>query len=205
VTGGPSPEGAPAGRSSEGRTRPSRELPAGPLTLHAFDGDEGPVLNRLIVRNLDHLRPWMPWAQERPSEGTNVEYVRRTVGEWEEGTGFGYWLRENDTGEMVGCAGLHRRLGPHGLEIGYWVSADRVRRGYATAAARALTTAGFGVAGVDRVEIHCDEANAASAGVPRRLGYRLERTDDVEARAPSETGRHQVWVVGADAWLTASS
>jgi RimJ/RimL family protein N-acetyltransferase len=180
------------------------------VTLRAFEGDEGPVLSRLVAQNLDHLRPWMPWARAAAGLDSHVEYVRRTIDEWEQGTGFGYWLREEASGEMVGCAGLHRRIGPRGLEIGYWVSADRVRRGYATASARALTTAAFELPGVEWVEIHCDEANLASAGVPRRLGYVLERVEEVAAQAPSETGRHQVWVVDAAtwharAWFTASS
>ena len=58
----------------------------------------------------------MPWAREAPSEEVNAEFVRRTIEEWESGVGFGYWLREEATGEMVGCAGLHRRVGPRGLE-----------------------------------------------------------------------------------------
>ncbi len=170
------------------------------MTLRAFQGDEGPVLSRLVAKNLEHLRPWMPWAQAPPGADAHSGYVRASIEEWERGEGFGYWLREEASGEMVGCAGLHRRIGPGGLEIGYWVSEDRVRRGYATASARALTTAAFGLPGVERVEIHCDEANLASAGVPRRLGYRLERVDEVAVQAPSETGRHQVWVVDAASW-----
>jgi RimJ/RimL family protein N-acetyltransferase len=147
----------------------------------------------------------MPWAKEEPTEEANVAYLRRVVEEWERGVGFGYWLQEESAGEMVGCAGLHGRIGPGGFEIGYWVSADRVRRGYATESARALTTAAFDMPGVERVEIHCDEANVASAAVPRHLGYRLARVDAVAPQAPSETGRHQVWVVDAASWLKGAS
>lgn len=44
------------------------------------------------------------------------------------------------------------------------------------------------------VEIHCDEANARSAAVPRRLGYALARTEDRDVAAPAEVGRQQIWV-----------
>ncbi len=179
---------------------PPRALAAGGVTLQAFNGDEGPVLAQLVVENLEHLRPWMPWAQVAPTVQSNVEFVRRTIDEWERGAGFGYWLREEASGEMVGCAGLHRRIGPGGLEVGYWVSAGRTRRGYATASARALTTAAFGLEGVERVEIHCDAANVASAGVAKRLGFRLDRIEDVPAQAPSETGREQIWVADGASW-----
>lgn len=186
-------------------TSPPKELSAGAVTLRAFSGDEGPAVFRLVARNVEHLRPWMPWAQAAPTEEANADFVRQSVHERERGTAFGYWMCENSTGEMVGCAGLHGRIGAGGFEIGYWVSADRVRRGYATESARALTTAAFDLPGVERVEIHCDEANEASAAVPRRLGYRLERIDDVTVQAPSETGRHLVWVVDAETWVRASS
>lgn len=36
--------------------------------------------------------------------------------------------------EVVGGCGLHRRVGPGGLEIGYWVHAAWTRRGIAAAA-----------------------------------------------------------------------
>ncbi len=175
------------------------------MSLRAFNGEEGPALNRLVIRNLEHLRPWMPWAREAPTEEANVEYVQRTLQEWERGVGFGYWLREEATGEMVGCAGLHGRAAPRRLEIGYWVSADRVRRGYATASARALTTAAFAMPGIEQVEIHCDVANVASAAVPKRLGYRLDRVVPVAKQAPSETGRHLVWVIDAASWIAAAT
>jgi RimJ/RimL family protein N-acetyltransferase len=57
------------------------------------------------------------------------------------------------------------------LEIGYWIHAGFLRRGLATRVSCLLTDAAFTVAGIERVEIHHDKANVASAGVPRRLGF----------------------------------
>ncbi len=67
-----------------------------------------------------------------------------------------------------------RTLG--GLEIGYWVRADCVGQGLATEATRALTTEGLALPGIDRIQIHCDPANRASAAIPRKLGYRHRET-----------------------------
>jgi RimJ/RimL family protein N-acetyltransferase len=53
-----------------------------------------------------------------------------------------------------------------------------MRHGYATSAAGALTGVALSLPGVTRVEIRCDVANLASASVPRRLGYRLDRVVD---------------------------
>ena len=63
------------------------------------------------------------------------------------------------------------RIGPGGLEIGYWVHHAYTRRGLATAAAAALVEQAFRLPGVDRLEIVHDELNVASGGVPRKLGF----------------------------------
>lgn len=186
----------------------ARVLHAGAVTLVAYDGTEAPVLASVVGANLAHLGPWMPWAQRAPTVAEEEEVVARFRAQWDAGTAYAYWLREEGTGELVGGAGLHARVGEGGLEIGYWVRADRIRRGYATATARALTTAAFGVEGIVRVEIHCDETNLASARVPARLGYRLARVAASPREAPGESGREMVWVMDAETWasiVTASS
>lgn len=76
----------------------------------------------------------------------------------------------------MGGTGLHPRVGPGALEIGYWISVRHVGRGYATEAAAALTRVAFEVHGVERMEIRCDPRNEASAAVPRKLGYTHEAT-----------------------------
>ena len=75
---------------------------------------------------------------------------------------------------------------PH--EIGYWLRDDATGRGFVTAAAGALTDAGVALDGIERVEIHCDEANVRSAAVPRRLGYRLDRIEPESITAPGDLG-----------------
>jgi RimJ/RimL family protein N-acetyltransferase len=186
--------------------RPPAQLPAGPVTLVAFEGIEAAALYRAVAENIDHLRPWMPWAAAVPTESAQAEFISQTRRDWEAETAFGYWMREDATGALVGCAGLHHRVGPRAIEIGYWVSASRVRRGYATESARALTSAAFALPGMERVEIHCDEANVASAGVPRRLGYRLDRViRDAPVEAPGERGPEMIWTMSAADWLKAPS
>ena len=87
-------------------------------------------------------------------------------------------------GEVVGGTGLHGRIGPGGFEIGYWVTAERTRQGIATEAARALTAVAADRPGIDRVEIHHDQDNVASAGIPRALGYEMVEHRAVEPTAP---------------------
>ncbi|MDQ3642840.1 MAG: GNAT family N-acetyltransferase, partial [Actinomycetota bacterium] len=112
------------------------------------------------------------------------------------GQSMGFGLFEDDGhGELVGGFGLHDRRGPGILEIGYWVRSDRTGRGYATAAARALTAVALdSFPEVSRIEIRCDPANRASAAIPAKLGYVLDGTEDVAVEAGGQTGRQEVWV-----------
>ena len=102
-------------------------------------------------------------------------------------------------GALVGTIGLHRKTGAHSAEIGYWIGVAHTRRGYGTAAARAVTLMAETLPGVRQVEIQCDEANVASAGIPRKIGYRLDRIENHEPEAPGERGRRMIWVWEAGA------
>jgi len=189
-----------------GEDRPSvppERIEAGPVVLRRLTADDAPALSAAAVASLEHLRPWMPWATP---EGVSVETQRRRLGgpegAWTPSSGYQYGMFLAG-GELVGACGLHRRIGPSALEIGYWVHVEHVRRGFATAAAGALTAAGFGVRGVQRMEIQCDEANAASAAVPPRLGYRLAGRVAHAVEAPGEVGTRLVWVLYRRAWEAA--
>jgi RimJ/RimL family protein N-acetyltransferase len=172
------------------------KLSAGILTrIRPSDADE---IASAVAASLGHLRPWMPWATEAAAQPA-AQYERGLAAEalWEAGSDFIYVLRPDEAGPVIGNFGLHTRVGPGAVEMGYWMHASYVRQGYATAAADALTEAALVLPGVDRVEIHTDEANTASAAIPARLGYRQERIDTRAPEAPSESGRLQIWVTAA--------
>ncbi|MGH2587308.1 MAG: GNAT family N-acetyltransferase [Dehalococcoidia bacterium] len=59
-------------------------------------------------------------------------------------------------------------------EIGYMLARDVWGQGYATEAARALLTAGFGALGLHRIYAECELENTASWRVLERLGMRRE-------------------------------
>ncbi len=94
---------------------------------------------------------------------------------------------------MAGGIGLHDRIGPAAMEIGYWCHIAHTGRGIITRAAHALTAAAFALPHLGRVEIHCDAANVRSAAVPRRLGYVLVSTAARPRTAPADSGIGMVW------------
>jgi len=179
---------------------PPGRIDLGRLVLRRLRPDDAAAVSAAAGESLDHLRPWMAWATP---EGTSVEVQRRRLlgaaGTWTPAGGYEYGVFLLD-GRLVGACGLHRRVGPAALEIGYWVHVAHTRQGVATAAAGALTAAGFGVRGIERMEIRCDEANVASAAVPPKLGYRLAGRIDHEPEAPGEVGTRLVWVLHRREW-----
>ncbi|GAA2089370.1 GNAT family N-acetyltransferase [Kitasatospora saccharophila] len=176
--------------------RPPELLPVGGgAHLRRRTLADAAALNAAVNANLAHLSPWMPWAQHAPTLAESEQLSVRGEAAWERGTDFLYLLGlDADPAVVIGAFGLHSRLGPGALEVGYWVHHEHTGRGLATAAARALTGAALALPGINRAEIHCDESNAASAAVPRKLGYVLDRIDQEAPIAPAETGRKMIWV-----------
>ena len=172
------------------------ELPAGVLSrIRESDAEQIAAAARA---SMAHLQPWMPWATEAAlAPEPQRAHARQAQEQWAQDAAYLYTLRRNLDGPVLGTFGLHRRIGPGALEIGYWLHVGATGQGYATQAAGALTQAALALADISRVEIHPDEGNKASAAVAQRLGYRLDRVDIRPAEAPAETGRRQIWVSGS--------
>jgi len=181
-------------------------LPAGAVTLCRWLVADTADALAAIEASIDYLRRWMDWAADGvPSEPDQRELFRRGEAAFESGAEFGYLLREVGTEDVVGGFGLSPRVGPGAIEMGYWVRSDRQSRGYATAAARALTAAAFEwLPEVQVVEIHVDEANKASARVPSKLGYRVGRREQRERLTPGQSGKFVIWVMDRQEWQRAA-
>jgi RimJ/RimL family protein N-acetyltransferase len=153
------------------------------------------LVARTVSENLDHLSPWMPWAVPAAATPTaQRERLVRVEQSWEDGTDYTFLLLDQPESVLLGIFGLHRRIGPAAVELGYWLSGDAVGKGYASLAAGALTEAALGFPDVARVEIHCDQANHRSQRIPQRLGYRLDRIEPDQIEAPAEVGRSMIWI-----------
>jgi RimJ/RimL family protein N-acetyltransferase len=166
------------------------------IVLRRHRADDLDALHAVIEENRDHLRPFMPWADQARAQ--TAEFLERAVADWDAGTNFNLLITVPPSGvdpeEILGGTGLHARGAEGSFEIGYWLSEAATRRGVITAAAGRLTDIALAMDGIDAVEIHCDEANLKSAAVPRRLGYVLDRTIERPPAAPGEHGRLMAWV-----------
>ncbi len=147
------------------------------LVIRCWQPVDAPLLKAAIDSSIEHLRPWMPWAENEPTDlDAKIALLRHWRGQFDLGQDFVYGIFSSDEAEVLGGTGLHTRLGPDAREIGYWVRSDRINQGIATETAAALTRVAFEIDRLDRVEIHCHADNVRSAAVPRKLGFTHEAT-----------------------------
>lgn len=179
---------------------PAYRVETARLVLRCWHPEDAPLLKAALDANVEHLKPWMPWAHAEPEElQTKIDRLRLFRGNFDLGRDFVYAVFDPAETHVLGGSGLHTRVGEAAREIGYWVHVDHIRQGYATELSAALTRVAFDVDGVERVEIHCDPKNTASASVPRKLGFAHDAT--LRARMKTHDGSPRdamIWSLLAD-------
>ncbi len=185
--------------SGSGRRLPERLDGPDDVVVRRWVSEDAEALVAAVTESAEHLRPWMPWMAQEPM---SVDQRVRMIEDWErDATSGGEVVMGVFVGDRVaGGTGLHRRLGAHGLEIGYWIHVGFVRRGLATLVSALLTDAGFALPEIKRVQISHDKANRASGGVPRKLGFRLAQETPDPIDAPGEMGISCCWQISREEW-----
>jgi RimJ/RimL family protein N-acetyltransferase len=164
------------------------------------------MLLEAITKSVEHLRTWMPWANDEPSSlDDKINLIRIFRGQFDLGTDFIYGIFNKTETEIIGGTGLHPRIGKYAKEIGYWISVHHINQGFATETAHALTKVGFEIDKLDRIEIHCAPDNIQSRNIPQKLGYTLEailknRTVDSQGN-PRDT---MIWTLFKDDYQKSS-
>jgi len=172
---------------------------SGSVSVRRWTEADAAALSSAVAESTEHLRPWMEWASEPPlSLQARRRQIRQMEVRWAAGGDCNYVIRVGDA--VAGACGLHRRVGPDGLEIGYWLHPLFTGRGVATTAAGLLTDAAFTMPEIEFVEIHHDQANLRSRAVPERLGFRLVASTPDEVSAPNELGISCEWRMTRDEW-----
>ena len=169
------------------------------LILRCWGPEDAPALQEITAINKEHLLPFMPWAVDEPqSVEQKVELTRKFRALFDRGEDFVYGIFNQDESRALGGTGLHTRLNDNALEIGYWLHKDFINQGLITEATAALTKIAFELYHVERMEIHCAVENAASAAVPRKLGYVHEATRRRLAFAYGQSSDRMIWTLFAD-------
>ncbi len=182
-------------------TRPIADAAVhGEVTVRRWAPEDGAELRAVILASAEQLRPRMVWVDLwAPADCDPAATVDGWNDDWREGGDLHVGIFEGGT--ISGGGGLHRRIGDDGLEIGYWLGSHARGRGLATIAAGLLTDLAFADAAIGRVRIAHDVTNAASEGIPKRLGYVAVGESACERPlGPADTGRDRIWEVTRAAW-----
>lgn len=170
------------------------------LLLRCKSPADAPALKAAIDRNLDHLRPWMPWAMNEPSEvGEIVDRIRRFRAAFDRDEDYALGIFDPTGERVLGGTGMHLHDEGRTFEIGYWMDKDHTGRGLTTEAVAAQCRLAFEVHGVRRVEIRCDPENTPSARIPEKLGFKREGVLRQQDRSPAGEPRDTVvWALVPD-------
>jgi len=146
------------------------------VVVRPYRPGDGAAVFEAVDQSRAHLDAWMPWTHHHGTTEDTEAWVRRAAASWAARQDLPAGMFDG-SGRFLGGLGLHRfdwRAGR--FEIGYWVRADEIGRGYVTEAVRLLTALCFARLEANRVEIHCDARNVRSAAVAERLGFVAEGT-----------------------------
>jgi RimJ/RimL family protein N-acetyltransferase len=151
------------------------ELRGERVVVRPYRESDAQALFEAMTESRDHLRPWLPFADEHQTVDESRHWINQQVANWILRDDLVLSIWEKASGRYLGGTGLH----PHDweigyFEIGYWVRASAEGYGYVTEAVRLLTDYALDSLKANRLEIRCDELNVRSAAIPKRLGYVLE-------------------------------
>jgi ribosomal-protein-serine acetyltransferase len=164
-------------------------------SLHADDVD---ALYAVSVADQEHLRVWMPWANDVQRAHTE-KYVTSILGRVASEEALPALIVDGE--QVVGSVGFNRILHEHGqAEIGYWLAKSHEGRGLMTAAVRALLRHGFEVLDLHRISIGAAPGNARSRAIPERLGFTEEGVLRESERFPDRFGDIVVYSILRHEW-----
>jgi RimJ/RimL family protein N-acetyltransferase len=151
------------------------ELETERLTIRVPRAGDGPDVNAAIMRSLDTLQPWMPWAKEPPSVEESESRCRKARAKFLLREDITLRLYLKGTRTVVGSSGLHSiDWSVPKFELGYWVGKSFEGQGYATEAVRGIATFALERLSAQRLEILVDERNERSRRIPERCGFVFE-------------------------------
>ncbi|MFN7698303.1 MAG: GNAT family N-acetyltransferase [Deltaproteobacteria bacterium] len=153
---------------------PAYKLLTDRLVVRCYEPRDAHDVHEVVTRNKAHLVPFMGWALREPTSfEERVDLLRSFRGRFDLGDDYYYGIFLRD-GSFVGGTGLHPRVGPNGIEIGYWIDERHEGKGFVTEVAAALAKHALTDLALGRVEIHCDPENGPSNRIAEKLGFTRE-------------------------------
>ena len=130
-------------------------------------------MTAVVRRNLERLRPWMPWAVDDYSIEMANEFIARSLRAFADEGRFEAVIIYD--GKIVGCIGFHNLDKVNrSAHIGYWIDGEHEGKGIVTRCCLAVINYLFETVNLNRVQINCNVDNHRSRAIPERAGFKLE-------------------------------
>lgn len=139
--------------------------------------EDAAAIYHAIDTHRDYLKTWLPFVDNLHSVADEENFLKSVLSAPAERYEpvFGIW---NDRNEICGLIGFHfSDFDNHRTEIGYWLLPEYQHRGIVTIGVRKLCQWAVEEKGMKRIQIRCATGNAASNGIPIRLGFLREGTE----------------------------
>ena len=132
---------------------------------------------RLRELSRDFLTPWEPtWPPDDLTRSAFRRRLRRYAEDQRMDLSYPLFLFARDGNALIGgltVANVRRGVA-QSASLGYWVGLPYVRRGFMTAAVRALIPFAFGTLRLHRLEAACIPTNVASIRLLEKTGFERE-------------------------------
>lgn len=147
------------------------------ISLREVTLEDAAAIYHAINTHRDYLKVWLPFVDNMRSVADEEGFLKAVLSAPAERYEpiFGIW---NNHGEICGLIGFHfTDFANHRTEIGYWLLPEYQHQGIVTTSVRRLCQWAVEEKGVKRIQIRCATGNAASNGIPIRLGFLHEGTE----------------------------
>ncbi|HEX6125950.1 MAG TPA: GNAT family N-acetyltransferase [Pyrinomonadaceae bacterium] len=143
------------------------------ITLRAWRESDVDVAYESVIRNLEHLEPFMHWATPDYSIESSKKFLLDAITNRIERKNLGLGIFRGSS--LIGSIGFVKfDWTSRKTEIGYWIDKSEEGKGIITRACKRLIEYAFSDLAMNRIEIRCSAENRRSASVPERLGFKRE-------------------------------
>ena len=147
------------------------------IALRVPQMSDFPAWAELRETSRKFLVPWEPvWPADDLTRPAFRQRLRRYIEDVRTDQAYPFFLFRTEDNALVGgltLSNIRRGVAQSG-SIGYWIGAPHIRRGYMTAAVRALIPAAFDLLRLHRLEAACIPNNLASVRLLEKTGFRRE-------------------------------
>jgi RimJ/RimL family protein N-acetyltransferase/nitrite reductase/ring-hydroxylating ferredoxin subunit len=151
---------------------PNPPLSDGVVVLRPFRAEDAPAIT--VACQDSEIQRWVPMIPVPYSEADARRFILLTLQAWHDGTGYEFAIADPATDEYLGSIGIHLGPSPRRHAVGYIVSPQARRRGFATRALRLIARWAFEQLDIERLALWTLPGNLASQAVAEKAGFRFE-------------------------------